>query len=375
MWRVADRTDVVVYRDPAAYASHPCLTRLGDGDLLVAFNETLPRRPYLHPPDDPRSLTLVARSSDDGATWSAPRAAPGYHLTGVECPSITQISSGDVLLVQWRFEWLPLEAARERARQSGYQESFVIAGSGLSEAAPAAAEADWDAAPLAWARTDAGLCCSMSSDSGRTWHTTVPVPLAPFRRGYSPRPPVELPDGTLLLALSSHDEFGVLYVVRSTDGGRTWAEPPVVVDATVGLAEPSLLLVPGGHLLLVARHDGSGYLYQCESLDGGWTWSVPRQLPVWGYPPHLLWLADGRVLLTYGVRRSPYGIRACVSADAGRTWDVANEIIIRDDLGSANLGYPTAVELSAGRVLVVYYAEDLAGVTLIMGSQMKLPRA
>jgi hypothetical protein len=40
-------------------------------------------------------------------------------------------------------------------------------------------------------------------------------------------------------------------------------------------------------------------------------------------------LEDGRYLMVYGYRRPPYGVRGVVSED-GLTWDVKNELVIRE---------------------------------------------
>jgi hypothetical protein len=53
--------------------------------------------------------------------------------------------------------------------------------------------------------------------------------------------------------------------------------------------------------------------------------------------------------------------------DEGRTWDTDREIVIRADLPNRNLGYPSALLQSPGRVFTTYYAED-GGVTGIQGS-------
>jgi sialidase-1 len=366
---VDERVDVTVYRDPAAYASHPCVVRLHSGDLLVAFNETLPRRPPLHPPDDPRSMTLVARSFDQGQTWQPPRAAPDYQMTGVECPSIAQTAAGTVLLIQWRFAWCPLETARGRARSG---EPFVLPSRQAPgwEGAPVATEADWDTAALPWARTDDGLYCSISTDDGRTWGTTVRISIAPYRRGYSSRPPAELPDGTLLLALGSHDASGRIYLVRSTDGGANWQSSPLAVCDEPPLSEPAIAVLPSGALLIASRDDASGSLYLHRSLDAGRSWTAPHRSAIRGYPAHLVVLDDGRLLVVYGVRRPPFSIRARVSADEGESW--SDELIVRENLPTADLGYPTAVQLPDGVFFTAYYAEDGDGVTHIIGSRFRI---
>jgi hypothetical protein len=99
----------------------------------------------------------------------------------------------------------------------------------------------------------------------------------------------------------------------------------------------------------------AGFLFQSFSDDDGRTWSKPRRTPLWGFPAHLLELRDGRVLCAYGYRQKPYGVRATLSRDGGRTWDVAHEIVVRADGGSSDLGYPTSVQLPDGRVLLAYY--------------------
>src|SRR4051812_47960450 len=108
-----------------------------------------------------------------------------------------------------------------------------------------------------------------------------------------------------------------------------------------------------------------------------WTAAGPGNRPVrcrsGGYPAHLLQLADGRLLTIYGIRRAPFGIRACLSADDGATWDVEHELIIRDDLPNSNLGYPTAVQLPDGRIFAAYYGEDETGLTHTIGSSFRLP--
>src|SRR5437588_263345 len=130
--------------------------------------------------------------------------------------------------------------------------------------------------------------------------------------------------------------------------------------------EPCLVRV-GSRLLLLIREETTGFLHQSESDDGGDTWTAPRPTPMWGSPPHVLALGDGRLLCVYGHRRPPYGIRGRISEDGGRTWDARGELILRDDLPNRNLGYPSSVLVEPGRVFTAYYGEDAHGVTCIQG--------
>ena len=77
-------------------------------------------------------------------------------------------------------------------------------------------------------------------------------------------------------------------------------------------------------------------------------------------------------LCTYGRRKPPYGIRACLSADGGRTWLLEREIVLRDDLPNRDLGYPTIVEYEPGKLFTIYYGQDDGGVTYVMGTYCEL---
>ena len=92
---------------------------------------------------------------------------------------------------------------------------------------------------------------------------------------------------------------------------------------------------------------------QCESKDGGKTWTIPHSIGVWGLPSHLLRLSDGRLLMSYGHRRKPFGIQARLSQDSGESW--SEPLSIASDGVGGDLGYPSTVEISGGRFLTVWY--------------------
>ncbi|HMI02102.1 MAG TPA: sialidase family protein [Pedobacter sp.] len=79
-----------------------------------------------------------------------------------------------------------------------------------------------------------------------------------------------------------------------------------------------------------------------------------------GIPPHLIQLANGWIVVVYGYRREPFGERACVSRDEGKTWDIANEIVL-NNAASRDLGYPSSVQLKDGSILTVYYQAEKFG--------------
>jgi hypothetical protein len=70
-------------------------------------------------------------------------------------------------------------------------------------------------------------------------------------------------------------------------------------------------------------------------------------------PSFLNRLRDGRLLMTYGHRRPPYGNQARVSSDQGRTW--SEPFLISTDGPGGDLGYPSTVELPDSTLLSVWY--------------------
>src|SRR3546814_13626800 len=74
-----------------------------------------------------------------------------------------------------------------------------------------------------------------------------------------------------------------------------------------------------------------------------------------GHPLQALRLPDDRVLLVYGYRHKPFGIRAKILNAECTDFKTAQEFVIRDDGGGSDLGYPWAVLLDDNKVLVTYY--------------------
>ena len=336
----------IVYRDPFAYCSHPAIVSLSTGEWLIAFMESMRRAEVLHSPSDPRYYNVLTRTSDQGDTWSAPLVIPGYDWYGVECPSLTLLSSGALLHFQWRWRWQPRPPGDSAPRTRGLYER--------------------DRYP--WARGNDGAYVHRSFDRGRTWEIGRRLDTAPFEGAYTIRSAVEMPDGTLLFAVTDIPHWRQIYLLRSRDGGITWTVGALVAsDSSRQFSEPCLLRV-GQRLLILIREEVTGFLHQAESADGGETWTAPRVTPMWGGPPHVLDLGDGRLLCVYGHRRPPFGVRGCLSLDGGQTWDIGHEVVVRDDLPNANLGYPSSILVSPGRVFTTYYGEDAAGVTCIQGA-------
>jgi len=205
---------------------------------------------------------------------------------------------------------------------------------------------------------DVWMC--RSTDGGLTWSGRYRCMVN------SPHGPFELVDGRLLYAgkelWRGQKRVGVC---QSTDDGQTWewlSEIPARPgDDPAQYHELHGVQTPEGRIVVQIRNhnkQNNNETLQCESDDGGKTWMQPHPIGVWGLPSHLLRLRDGRLLMTYGHRRPPFGNQARLSADGARTWSEA--IIISGDGTNVDLGYPSTVELEDGTLLTVWY-ELMAG--------------
>ena len=125
----------------------------------------------------------------------------------------------------------------------------------------------------------------------------------------------------------------------------------------------SLRLDDGGIITTLRTRDAAGgndSIDLMRSDDNGKSWS-PVSTPApgtgaGGNPPAMIRLADGRICLTYGFRDSPFGIHAVLSEDNGATW--SKPLVLRDDGGNHDIGYPRSVQRADGQVVTVYYYND-----------------
>ncbi len=70
-------------------------------------------------------------------------------------------------------------------------------------------------------------------------------------------------------------------------------------------------------------------------------------------PPTLHSSATDGCWLSTATVCAAYGVRYRTSEDGGRTW--SSEVILRDDAGSWDCGYPRVIEHEKGKCLAVYY--------------------
>lgn len=210
-----------------------------------------------------------------------------------------------------------------------------------------------------------------SSDRCKTWHG--PYLLPTFGRiGMLPRTDYQVEgkhDLVAFMAATKEDgSEGWPMMIRTRDGGKTWdqiswiGEQPgkggyAIMPSTVRLGENELYS-------FIRRRNNSDqspkrwWIEPFRSVDNGKTWKLEENNSIdnAGNPAAMIKLKDGRLALTYGNRRAPYGIRARISNDGGRTW--SKEIMLRDDGANWDLGYPRTVQREDGKLVTVYYFND-----------------
>jgi len=221
----------------------------------------------------------------------------------------------------------------------------------------------------------------VSKDAGRTWSRNYRLPTEGMPGISSNSSQMVRADGRSMLFLTMISKDGWNrrpMVFLSTADRSTWHFQSFVTPehdpyaATDGdwakLASsfafgghrwfyPRGMQLPNGRILCTLRcqrsPQGDMWSELYYSDDGGGTWAFRSRINDFGAPTSLVRMRDGRLVAVYGYRLPPYGVRAAVSEDEGLTWNP--EVVLRDDGGSWDLGYPQAIESTKGKVLAVYY--------------------
>lgn len=277
-------------RDVGSISATLGLQRLSDGTLLLPFIETVNHTNY----SDRESQTYVARSTDDGVTWSGlttPIRLPTSLYFNATYGQVVQLASGTLVMPVW--------SAVDRPSTPG----------GVDDPEP------WQAAVL------------RSFDNGRTWtdyrriavdDVALPSVVNPFGRfpsNVTETAVRQLRDGRLLALMRSDSRvgFGTGYWTSwSSDDGATWSE---ATWANVGGSTHDMAIAPCSaslsgtttKLIMGATDPSTLKLTTRVSFDGGVKWLDPVDLvDPSGTPagrrtyPNFVPLSGNRMFVTYG---------------------------------------------------------------------------
>ena len=156
----------------------------------------------------------------------------------------------------------------------------------------------------------------------------------------------------------------------SEDQGATWKYScPIARDEKATFNETSVYETPKGDIVAFLRTAGlNDHLVVARSKDRGKSFQKWEDGGFQGHPFHATRLPDNRVLLVYGYRHKPYGIRARVLDAECTQLAGAGEVVLRDDGGGVDLGYPWATMIAKDRAMVVYYFNKADGPRTIEGT-------
>lgn len=195
-----------------------------------------------------------------------------------------------------------------------------------------------------------------SRDGGRTWTEPRALPDGIF--GPIRNKPIQLPDGDLLCPSSTQDQGWRVHFERTSDEGRTWARTDPVPAAGFEAIQPALLRHPDGRLQAICRSRQSR-LVESWSEDGGQTWRglAPLELPNPNASADAVTLHDGRHLLVYNhtVKGGPSPRRrerlnVAISED-GRRWYAG---FVLEAQAGAEFSYPAVIQARTGLVHAAY---------------------
>lgn len=352
---------ITIYREQRRYAGWPAnygIWSWGD-EIVVGF--TLGYADELggfHARDRSRPFTAMqARSLDGGETWQVAQ-------TPCDTPGDRGILSAD--------EHVDADLSAARAIELGLARCPTACPGGIDFSHPdfalMCARTGLGGGTVSWFYTSIDRC--------RTWDGPFALPMFD-QAGIDARTDYLVAGSdecTLFLTAARADgsEGGGVFCARTTDGGASFDFVSWVAQAESGyVIMPSSVRLSETHLLSAVRckvgdrKTGTEVcwidLYASDNNGAMWT-GLSRPVADTGRggnPPMLIRLQDGRLCLTYGVRRQPYGMRSVLSNDGGRTW--GEEIVLTDDAGSHDLGYPRSVQRADGAVVTVYYTTDRLG--------------
>jgi len=318
------------------YHGWPTVARLRNGHLIVAFSGR--RQEHVCP----FGCVEMMLSRDEGASWTYPRTVHESAIDDRDA-GVLETAKGSIFVTSFS--------------SLAYVPSVATGGK-------YAGDARWQAAHRrlpddAARQAELGCWGFRSIDGGTTFSERIPTVVN------SPHGPCQLRDGRLLyLGKELWTGQKRIGAAQSLDDGLTWQwlseVPSREGDSNEQYHELHCVECPSGLLVAhVRNHNQQNHRETLQSIsrDGGATWSVPQPIGVWGLPSHLLALRDGRILMTYGYRRTPFGVQARISQDEGASY--SEPLVISADGVGGDLGYPSTVELSDGGLLTVWY-EKLA---------------
>lgn len=357
-----------------AYSSFPCMAKLPDGKVACAFRHAEERQEkygrVTHV--DPTAKDVFIVSSDGGASFEHALNTIVDDSMSDQDPCINVLSDGRIIVSYFRWDLVPIGAGEEKWGA----EDFHRYGRSLFDT--------YDCYPD-------GVAYSISDDGGKTWrhmpHLRIDgVPPTGGVRGNL----IEMPNGSLIMPFYGCLNYGELSragLIRSCDRGETWQYlSDMAFDEKLEkhFLEANIYRSDSGRIIGLFRtqsdymkpgvdfEDTYLNLHVSVSEDDGKTFGPVTEIPdCWASSPvQALRLKSGNVLLSYGYRREPFGIRVRLCNNELTDISESPELILRDDAPNGDLGYPHAIQLDNGEIIVSYYISDPDGIRVIAATRL-----
>ncbi len=355
--------DVIIYQDNQFHCAFPSVVKLKNGEIYVAFRRAPNRKIFGEKGTshvDPNSY-LVSVRSKDGKTWTRePELIYAHPFGGSQDPCLLKLKDGTMLCASYGWTFI-----RPDGMENLKKPYFLNGGAVFT-----------------------GGYVMRSTDGAKSWqgpmypphiapeinHTAMGDMVPAYNRGAM----YEGKDGRIFWVVAATDREKPNktsnHLLISSDKGLTWKySAPVAVDDKASFNETSVYETPKGDLVAFLRTAGlEDQACIARSTDGGKTFTAWEKMGFQGHPLQALRLPDNRVLLSYGYRHQPLGIRARILNAECTDFATAPEIVLRTDGGTGDLGYPWAVQLDKKRVLVTYYFNVPGGMQHIAGSILEI---
>lgn len=355
--------DIIIYEDSAFYSAFPSVVKKENGELLVAFRRAPDRKVFKEKGSnhvDPNSYLVLVRSLDNGYTWSHPELIYAHPWGGSQDPCLLLLKDGSMICTSYGWAFLRETDQLKKPYFENMKNTVFLGGYTLR-----------------------------SYDGGDRWEGPFYPPNIPDEVKYSalgePLPAYnrgalwESENGTIYWAAAAgvrteKPGHTSVHLLSSRDKGDSWDYmAPIAQDEKVQFNETSLYETPSGDLIAFLRTaDMDDEACIARSTDGGKSFGKWESMGFKGHPMQATRLPDNRVLLVYGYRHHPYGIRARILNEECTDYESAEEIIIREDGDNSDIGYPWAVMVDDRHVLITYYFNHNNGTRWIAGSLMEI---
>ena len=355
--------DVVIYEDAKFYSSFPSVVKRSNGELIVAFRRAPDRKIFGEKGTthvDPNSYLVKVRSHD-GENWTKePELIYAHPFGGSQDPCLLQLRDKTLLCASYGWAFVRPDGL------PNLKKPVFVAGEAIF----------------------LGGYLVRSADGGKTWQEPIypphiepeinfnalGEPLPAYNRGAL----YEGKSGRIFWVVAASDSNSPKktsnHLLVSDDKGLTWRySSPVAIDQKVSFNETSVYETPKGDIiafLRTANFDDQACI--ARSTDGGKSFGKWQTMGFQGHPLNVLRLRDNRVLLTYGYRHKPFGIRARILNAECTDFAEAPEIVLREDGGNSDIGYTWPVQLDKNRVLVTYYFNKGNGTRHIAGTILEI---